>query len=124
GKFPETGHDPVIFCIELATVAVHDRPDGSDRLAGNVKRDQQAFFGCRIYWQQIGVAQFEMSEQQGTISIKHVSAGAEIARGPTSDVRIPHAGDSWPIEPLAANVRRFAILRQQAKASGVTLRNI
>ena len=100
------------------------RPYGSDRLAGDVKRDQQAFFGRRTDWHQIGVAPFEMSEQQGTILIEHVSAGAEIARGPTSDVGIPHAGDGWPIEPFAVNVRRFAIPRQQAKASGVTLGNI
>ena len=65
-----------------------------------------------------------MSEQQRTIAIKHVSAGAEIARGPTPDVWTPHAGDSRPIEPLPASVRRFAILRQQAKASRVTLSNI
>ena len=65
-----------------------------------------------------------MSEQQGAVLIEDVSARAEIARSPTSRVRIPHAGDSWPIEPLAAHVRRFAILRQQAEASRVTLRNI
>ena len=103
---------------------MHDRPDGPDRLAGDVKRDQQAFFGCRNYWQQIGVAPFEVSEQQGAILIKHVSAGPEIARRPTSDVRIPRAGDSWPIKPLAANIRRFTISRQQAKAGRITLRNI
>jgi len=39
-------------------------------------------------------------------------------------VGIPHAGDSWPIEPFAATVRRFAISRQEAKASGITLRDI
>ncbi len=94
---------------------MHDRPDGSDGFAGDVKRNQQAFFGCRNDWQQIGVTPLEMSEQQGTVLIKHVSAGAEIARGPTSDVRIPHARDSWPIEPFAS-----IVLRQQAKASRVT----
>src|SRR5688572_22516474 len=105
-------------------VAVHDCPNGSNSLAGNVKGHEQAFFSCRNYWQQIGVAPFEMSEQQSSILIKYVSARAEIARGPTSDVRIPRARDSRPIESFAANVRRFAIFRQQAKASGVTLRNI
>ena len=65
-----------------------------------------------------------MSEQQRTIGIEHVSAGAEIAKGPTPDVWTPHAGDSWPIEPLPVNVRRFAIPRQQTKASRVTLSNI
>jgi hypothetical protein len=65
-----------------------------------------------------------MSEQQGMILIKHVSAGPEIARGPTSDVWIPHAGDSWPIESFAGSVRPFAIPRQQAKTSGLTLGNI
>jgi hypothetical protein len=65
-----------------------------------------------------------MSEQQGTILIKHVSTGAEVPRSSTPDVRIPHAGDSWPIESFAANVRFLAISCQQAKASGVTLGDI
>ena len=123
-KFPQRGHDPVILCIELAAVAVHDSPYGSYRLAVDVKRDQQALFGRRIDWHQIGITPFEVGEQQRTILIEHVSARPEIARGSTSDVGIPHAGDGWPIEPLAINVRRFAIPRQQAQASGVTLRNI
>ena len=103
---------------------MHDSPYGSHRLAVDVKRDQQAFFGCRIDWHQIGITPFEVGEQQCTILIEHVSAGPEITRGSTSDVGIPHAGDGWPIEPLAINVGRFAVPRQQAKASGVTLRNI
>jgi hypothetical protein len=65
-----------------------------------------------------------MSEEQSTILIKHVSAGAKIARGPATNVGIPHAGDSWPIEPFAATVRRSAISRQEAKASGIALRDI
>ncbi len=65
-----------------------------------------------------------MSEQQRPVLIKHVSARAEIARRPTSDVRIPHAGDSWPIEPLAVSVGPFAIATEQTKASGVTLGDI
>src|SRR5258708_36889228 len=65
-----------------------------------------------------------MSEQQGTILIEHVSAGPEIPRGSPSDMGVPHAGDSWPIEPFTANVRSFSIPRQQAKASRVTLGNI
>jgi hypothetical protein len=89
-----------------------------------MKRNQQAFFGCRDHRPQIGVTPLEMSEQQRTILIKHVSARAEIARGSTSDVRIPQAGDSWPIESFAVRVRPSAISREQAKASGVTLRNI
>src|SRR5688572_21925775 len=56
--------------------------------------------------------------------VNHISAWPEIARGPAPSVRTPHSGDSWPIKPLAANIRRFAILREQAKASRVTLRNI
>src|SRR5215472_1405477 len=102
---------------------MHDPPDGSDRFAANVKRDQQAFFGFRNDLQQIGVPSSEMVEEQGTILIKHVAAAAEVARGPTSNVRIPHACDSRPIEPFAVNVRRLAIPRQQAKASGITLSN-
>ena len=103
---------------------MHDSPYGSYRLAGDVKRDQQALFGRRIDWHQIGVTPFEMGEQQCTIVIEHVSARAKIARSSTSDVGIPHSGDSWPVEPFAVNVRRFAISCQQAKASGVTLGNI
>jgi hypothetical protein len=103
---------------------VHDRPDRSDCFAGNVKRHQQTFFRCRTDWQQIGVTPLEMFEQERAILIKHVSAWAEIARGSASDVRIPHAGDSWPIEPLAVSVRPFAIPRKQAKASRVTLGGI
>ena len=103
---------------------MHDGPDRPDRLAGDVKRDEQAFFGCRNDRAQIGVAPFEVSEQQGAVLIEDVSARAKIARGPTSHVRIPHAGDRWPIEPLAAHVRRLAIPRQQAEARRVTLRNI
>jgi hypothetical protein len=34
------------------------------------------------------------------------------------------AADRAPLEPFAANVRFFAIPRQQAKASGVTLGDI
>jgi hypothetical protein len=89
-----------------------------------VEWNQQAFFGCWYDWQQVGVAALEMFEQQGTILIKHVSAGAEVARGSTSDVGTPHASDSWPIESCAGNVRRFTIPRQQAKAGGVTLGNV
>src|SRR5690349_22651872 len=103
---------------------MHDSPDGSDRFACNVKRDQQAFFGCRNDWQQIGVAPFEVPEEQGTILIEHVAAGAEVAWRPASDVWIPHACDSRPIEPLALKVRRLAIPRQLAKASGVSLGNL
>src|SRR5260370_25544558 len=110
--------------MELATIAVHNRPDRSDGFAGDVKRDQQAFFGCRNDWHQIGITPFEMSEQQGTILIEHVSAGPEVPRGSPSDMVVPHAGDSWPIEPLAANVRSFSIPPPQAKASRVTLGNI
>jgi hypothetical protein len=89
-----------------------------------VKRDQQAFFGRRNDWQEIGIAPFEMSEQEGTILIQHVSTGAEIAGGTSSLVRIPHAGYSWPVKALAAHVRRLAVLRQQAQAGRVALRNI
>jgi hypothetical protein len=49
-----------------------------------------------------------MGEQEGTILIEHVSARAEVARGPTSDVGIPHSANGWPIEPLALNMRCFA----------------
>src|ERR687898_3167095 len=100
---------------------MRDRPDGPDGLASDVKRDQQAFFGCRNDWHQIWVTPFEMLEQQSAILIEHVSTGAEVARGPTSHVRIPHPGDSWPIKPFAANVGRFAVPCQQAQASGVAL---
>src|SRR6476660_813470 len=65
-----------------------------------------------------------MSEQQRSISIEHVAAGAEIARRATSDVRAPGARDRWPIKPLAANIRRLAIPGQQAKPSGIALRNL
>src|SRR5260370_36069249 len=65
-----------------------------------------------------------MSEQQGTILIEHVSAGPEVARGSPSDMGVPHAGDSWTIEPFAATVRSYSIRRHQAKASRVTLGNI
>jgi hypothetical protein len=106
------------------TITVCDCPDRSDCFAVDVEWNQQAFFGCGYDWQQVGVAALEMSEQQGTILIKHVSAGAEVARGSTSDVGIPYPGDSWPIESFAGNVRRFTIPRQQAKASGVTLGNV
>lgn len=75
-------------------------------------------------WSQIGVTPLEMFKQQGAILIEHVPAGPEIARGPTSDVVIPHSGDSRPVEPVTANIRRFAIPRQEAKASGVALGNI
>jgi hypothetical protein len=65
-----------------------------------------------------------MLEQQSTILIKHVSARAEVPWGTASDMGIPRARDSGPIEPIAANVRFLAIPRQQAKASGVTLGDI
>jgi hypothetical protein len=84
-KFNERRHDPVVFGVELATVAVRNRPNGPHRLAGDVKRDQQTFFGCRNDWHQIGVAPFEMCEQQRSILIEHVSAGPEIARRATSN---------------------------------------
>src|SRR5262252_2917607 len=102
-------------------IIVHDPPNGSDRLTGDVKRDQEAFFGCRTDWHQIRITALEMSEEQSTFLIKHVSAGAKIARGPATDVGIPHAANGWPIEPHAVNMRRFAIPRQQAKASGIAL---
>src|SRR6185369_9605618 len=105
-----------IFCVEITTSAMHDRPDRSDRFATDVKRDQQAFFGCRNDWQQIGVTPLEMCEQQRAILVEHISAGAETARRATSDVRIPHARDGWPIESFAVSVRLFAVHRQQAKA--------
>ena len=73
---------------------------------------------------QVGVTPLEMFKQQRAILIEHVPAGPEIARGPTSDVVIPHSLDSRPIEPVAASVRRFAIPRQEAKASGIALGNI
>src|SRR5207253_9343557 len=114
----------LIFCVELAAVVVHDRPDRSDWYAADVEWNQQAFFACGNDRQQAGVAALEVSEQQGTILIKYVSAGAEVARGSTSDVATPHASASWPIESCAGNVRPFAIPRQQAKASGVTLGNV
>src|SRR5215813_9532256 len=103
---------------------MHDRPDRADCFAVDVEWNQQAFLSCGYDWQQVWVAALEMSEQQGTILIKHVSAGAEVARGSTSDVRIPLADDSRPIKSLAGNVRPFTIPRQQAKASGITLGNI
>jgi hypothetical protein len=56
--------------------------------------------------------------------IEHVSAGAEVPRSTASDMGIPLACDGGPIESFAANVRFFAIPRQQAKASGVTLGDI
>src|SRR5687767_2079681 len=65
-----------------------------------------------------------MSEQQSAILVKHVSARSEVARRPTSDVRIPQARDRWPVESFAASVRPFTVARQQAKASGVTLSDI
>jgi hypothetical protein len=65
-----------------------------------------------------------MPEQEGSILIEHVSARAEITQRLSSDVGIPHAGERWPIKSVAVNVRRFAILRQQAQAGGVTLGNI
>jgi len=61
---------------------VHDRPDRSDCFAVNVEWNQQAFFGCGRYWQQVEVTALEMSEQQGSIVIEHVSTGAEVARSP------------------------------------------
>src|SRR6185369_470725 len=81
-------------------------------------------FGRWYDRQQVRVAPFEMSEQQGTVLIEHVSARAEVARGPASSVRIPLTGDGRPIEPPAAYVRRLAILGQQAEASRVALRNV
>src|SRR5579863_10148528 len=65
-----------------------------------------------------------MGEKEGTILIEHVSARAEVTRGPTSDVGIPNSANGWPIKPLAVNMRCFAVFRQQAKASRVTLGNI
>src|SRR5579863_231124 len=102
---------------------MQDRPDRPDGLASNVKRHEEALLRRRAERRQIGIASLEMSEHQRAIAIEHVSAGAEIARGPTPDVWTPHPGDSRPIEPLPADVRRFAIHRQQAKASRVTLSN-
>jgi hypothetical protein len=103
---------------------VHDRPDRSDCCAGDVKRNQQAFFGCWKDWHQIGITPFEMCEQEGTILVEHISTRAEVPRGTASDMGIPHAGDGGPIKPFAANVRFLAISRQQAKAGGVTLGDV
>ena len=48
-----------------------------------------------------------MLKQQCAVLIKHVTAGAEITRSATTNVRCPHASDGWPIESLV-------IFRQEA----------
>src|SRR5262245_42143123 len=65
-----------------------------------------------------------MSKQEGAILIQHISARAEIARGPSSNVWIPHSANGWPVEPLAVNVRACAVFGQEAEAGGVALRNL
>src|SRR5256884_1835611 len=45
-----------LFCVELAAVVVHDRPDRSDWYAADVEWNQQAFFACGNDRQQVGVA--------------------------------------------------------------------
>jgi len=72
----------------------------------------------------VGVPSFEVPKQQGAVAIKHVTAGPEIARCASADVGFPDARDSWPKESFATNVWRFAITRQHANASGVSVRNI
>src|SRR4029077_70302 len=37
-ELPEGAHEPLIFCVELATIAVHDRPYRPDCFAPDVKR--------------------------------------------------------------------------------------
>ena len=81
--------------------------------------DQQALFRGRHDLPQTEVTPLEMSEQQGTVLIKHVSARTKIARGLTSDMWVPHAGNSRPTESFPA-----VNLRQQTEASGVRLRDI
>jgi hypothetical protein len=48
------GHDAVIFCVELAAVVVHDRPDRSDGYAADVEWNQQAFIGYCYAWHKKG----------------------------------------------------------------------
>lgn len=106
------------------SIAVCDCPYRSDCFAMDVERNQQAFFGWRHDGQQVGISALGMSEQERSILIEHVSTWAAISVCPCTDVDAPHASDSRPIESSARSVRRFAISRQKAEASGIRLGNI
>ena len=93
---------------------MRDRPDRADRFPLDIKRNQQALFDRRRHRQEIGVAPLEVPEQQRTVAIEHVAARAEVTRRASADVRLPHAGDRRPVEPLS-------IFRQQADAGRVAL---
>src|SRR4029434_10963282 len=116
GKPAQTDQLPLIFGVELAAIMVGDGPDRADRGPRDVKGHQQALFSRRGHGLEIGVPPFEVPEQQRAVAIEYVAAGTEIARGPAADVRVPRAGDRWPVEGLAAIVGR-----QQTDACGVGL---
>ena len=78
-----------------------DCPEGADRFAFHVKRNQQALLARRRHGYEVGVTPFEAFEQQWAVAIEHIAARAEIARRTAADVRSPHAGDGGPVKSLA-----------------------
>src|SRR5262249_41867064 len=84
----------------VAAIAVRDRPYCPDSLAPDVKRHQQALFHRGRYRDEVWVTPLEVSEQQCTVLIEHVSAGTEIARRPAANMPFPFASNGWPIKPF------------------------
>ena len=99
-KPAQTFQLPQVLGVELAALVVADRPEGADGFACYVKRNQQTLFDVRCRRQQIGVAPFDVPEQQRRVAVEHVAAGAEIARRAPADVRFPCAGDGGPEKAL------------------------
>src|SRR5262245_34498924 len=106
GELSQGIHDRFIFRIELAAIAVRDRPYCPDSLAPDVKRDQQALFHRGRYRDEVWVTPLEVSEQQCTVLIEHVSAGTEIARRPAANMPFPFASNGWPIKPFPTIILR------------------
>src|SRR5262249_39920502 len=81
-------------------IAHRDRPYCPDSLAPDVKRDQQALFRRGRYRDEVWVTPLEVSEQQCTVLIEHVSTGTEIARRPAANMPFPVASNGRPIKPF------------------------
>ena len=109
----------MILSIIAASVVDLPEPVGpvtSTRPRGFYKceRNEETFLDSRGYRQEIGIPPFEVPEQQGSVTVKHVATRTELARRAAADVGLPDAGDSRPVKLFPA-----VVLCQQTDSCGV-----